>query len=433
VVDGLNQIGQDPSAYMTASRDEIINQMRADAYQLNAGLEQVKCAILADLDITCQAYQNLSEATPEWEIDLDYAQGDAYIAELTAAYNQHNEDMMRMFTEWGQAKQTIDNYYWTHEFQPQLEEWAGLDEQTLRTIITWVADGTKVKGTPLVEVFPGVEEYMLTNFNAQGLNLQDKFGLNGSPLVLQESEWIYADWWTYVGCVQESAYACQWDSEPYTCVYDVASATCNGFDTWDSDFSECYISEGERCEGLWEWAVQYTDEAYWAGSEDYDYSLWLAQIEPTPAGPVVFSFDFDPNEVNTWLDDQDGLYELINGRYNNEMMDYVDRIGPLYNQINQETTDLQARLESIDGLTEEQLNSTFYDVGAWLEDNFAADEMTISLAGKVKPSSSNSQQYAIYGGSALTLAAVSAIIYAQSKKEDKSTKVDQMQDSFIPQ
>jgi hypothetical protein len=104
VVDGLNQIGQDPSAYMTASRDEIINQMRADAYQLNADLEQVKCAILADLNIPCQAYQNLSEATPEWEIDLDYAQGDAYIAELTAAYNQHNEDMMRIFTEWGQAK-----------------------------------------------------------------------------------------------------------------------------------------------------------------------------------------------------------------------------------------------------------------------------------------------------------------------------------------
>ena len=159
--------------------------MRADAWQLNADLEQVKCAILADLDIPCQAYQNLSAATPEWEIDLDYAQGDAYIAELTAAYNQHNEDMMRMFTEWGQAKQTIDNYYWTWEFQPQLEEWAALDEQTLRTIITWIVDGTKVKGTPLVEVFPGVEDYMLNNFNAQGLNLQDKFGLNGSPLVLQ--------------------------------------------------------------------------------------------------------------------------------------------------------------------------------------------------------------------------------------------------------
>ena len=117
--------------------------------------------------------------------------------------------MMRMFTEWGQAKQTIDNYYWTHEFQPQLEEWAGLDEQTLRTIITWVADGTKVKGTPLVEVFPSVEEYMLTNFNAQGLNLQDKFGLNGSPLVLQGSEWEDADWWTYVGCVQESTPSCE--------------------------------------------------------------------------------------------------------------------------------------------------------------------------------------------------------------------------------
>ena len=40
-----------------------------------------------------------------------------------------------------------------------------LNKQTLATMITWVVDGTKVKGKPLIEVFPGVEDYMLSNFN----------------------------------------------------------------------------------------------------------------------------------------------------------------------------------------------------------------------------------------------------------------------------
>lgn len=254
---------------MTEARNEIIAQMRADAEQLNNQLTQIKCDILAELDIQCAGQVNLSSdyycqdtdwyhkdtygdgcswydnnvascgvydtenfkaweqccgcgggdyywnnlqetgddiavsifedrmhdwnlpeptddpnVTPEWEFDLDYDQADQYIAELEASYEQYHTDMYNLFSEWAEAKQTIDNYYWNYEMMPLFEEKQRLDERTMRTIITWLVDGTQVKGQPLVDVFPGVEQYMLDNYNAYGVSLADKFGLNGSPLAL---------------------------------------------------------------------------------------------------------------------------------------------------------------------------------------------------------------------------------------------------------
>jgi len=53
LVDDLNEIGKDPSFYMTAARDAYIAQLRAEAEQLNRDLYHVKCAILANIDIQC--------------------------------------------------------------------------------------------------------------------------------------------------------------------------------------------------------------------------------------------------------------------------------------------------------------------------------------------------------------------------------------------
>ena len=51
------------------------------------------------------------------------------------------------------------------ELLPLLKEGEKLDEKTLRTLVTWVAEGTSVRGRPLVEVFPEVESWMLNNYN----------------------------------------------------------------------------------------------------------------------------------------------------------------------------------------------------------------------------------------------------------------------------
>lgn len=58
---------------------------------------------------------------------------------------------------------------------PLLDEGAELDEQAMRTFITWVVDGTTIKGEPMIEVFPEVEEYMLDNYDPSAVTLTQKF------------------------------------------------------------------------------------------------------------------------------------------------------------------------------------------------------------------------------------------------------------------
>ena len=81
-------------------------------------------------------------------------------------------------------------------------------------------------------------------------------------------------------------------------------------------------------------------------------------------------------------------------------------------------------------MTEEQLNSTFYDIGAWLGENFATEEAYLSLASKVERRSSSN--YMVYGGVTATALAIVAVLATQNrKKEEKSEKLGQMQSSFI--
>jgi len=125
-------------------------------------------------------------AAPEWEVNLDYAQAEVYAADLGAAYDDLEQRMMRTWTDWQTDRDLVDQYYWNYELLPLLEEGAQLDERTLRTLITWIVDGTQIRGEPLRDVFPEVEEYMLQNYDATGYNLQEKFGMNTMPVVLQE-------------------------------------------------------------------------------------------------------------------------------------------------------------------------------------------------------------------------------------------------------
>ena len=49
--------------------------------------------------------------------------------------------------------------------EPHLKRGEKLDEKTIKTVITYIANGTTVVGRPMVEVFPGVEEFMLSNYD----------------------------------------------------------------------------------------------------------------------------------------------------------------------------------------------------------------------------------------------------------------------------
>ena len=57
----------------------------------------------------------------------------------------------------------------------------------MRTLVTWVADGTEIKGRPLVEVFPEVEDWMLENYNPEGRTVMESFRFETMPMVLQST------------------------------------------------------------------------------------------------------------------------------------------------------------------------------------------------------------------------------------------------------
>jgi hypothetical protein len=65
-----------------------------------------------------------------------------------------------------------------------MNEGAKLDERTMRSIVSWIADGTQIKGKPMAEVFPGVKEFMLDNYDPNAPTFEEMFSLNTMPMIL---------------------------------------------------------------------------------------------------------------------------------------------------------------------------------------------------------------------------------------------------------
>lgn len=84
--------------------------------------------------------------------------------------------------DWDTDRKLIDNYYWNFELMPLLAKGEKLDEKTMRTLVTWIVDGTQIKGKPLVEIFPEVEEWMLSNYNPEGITFIEKFNMEMMPM-----------------------------------------------------------------------------------------------------------------------------------------------------------------------------------------------------------------------------------------------------------
>jgi hypothetical protein len=276
-------------------------------------------------------------AAPEWEVNLDYAQAEVYAADLGAAYDDLEQRMMRTWTDWQTDRDLVDQYYWNYELLPLLEEGAQLDERTLRTLITWIVDGTQIRGEPLRDVFPEVEEYMLQNYDATGYNLQEKFGMNTMPVVLQEEV------------------------------------------------------------------------------------------------PVTFSFYFDPEAVNAWFEKEGQAYDMLNRMYVAEWENYAETVTPLWQEIAQVNEEFDARFRSIDADLEVQLESSFNDIGAWLEDNFAAEEVQyVTLAAKVQTKRSNTDVMMYAAVAMASLAVVSVVLFKMTQKKDEKTiKNGQVVESLV--
>ena len=116
-------------------------------------------------------------AAPQWSIDIDEQRAQSIAEEIINENNEWNAEFEHIMSDWRTDQELLERYYWNYELKPHLEAGQKLDEKTLSTIITFIADSTTVAGRPLVKVFPEVEAFMLDKFDPTGPTLGEKFGL----------------------------------------------------------------------------------------------------------------------------------------------------------------------------------------------------------------------------------------------------------------
>lgn len=123
---------------------------------------------------------------PQWSINIDEAAAQESAQELEREYEEWNRTFEEIVEEWAADQEVMDRYYWNYELQPHLREGEKLDEKTLFTIVNFIAESTTIAGRPAVDVFPGIQDFMLNNFDADGPTLAEKFGLYSMNLAESE-------------------------------------------------------------------------------------------------------------------------------------------------------------------------------------------------------------------------------------------------------
>ena len=389
---------------------------------------------------------------PEWRIDLDYAAADATGAALDAEYRDLTDRMMKVLGDWQHDRKVVDEYWWDKKFLPLLGEKEKLDEKTLRSIVSWIADGTKVKGKPIAEVFPEIKEWMLDNYDPSGETIVECFKMDQMPMLLQDTEWEGADWFDFYDCMKENAHHCDTDA----CIEDAANNTCWGYDTWNQDFAECFLSLGSDCEGLGVFAAnQYLDGKLDPARANYDYTIpfhdtvdyyvvvydvqaWGVQnlqAEPAPKN-ITLGFNFDEAEVTYFLQKEQTVWRALGADYEATWNDYMGEMMPLLQQMDEINQKYDRKFKELDEKAVVQFQSTTSDIVEWLDENFwyTEEPSWISLSAKVEKKSTNNTDYMWYAGIAgTTLALMLCASMLSSKKEEKAVKYDQVAEALVSQ
>ena len=153
-----------------------------DDYKEACGFYDTKEFRAKEMCCSCGGGSGSGSDAPQWEFDLDYEKADEVAYSLGAEYEKLQDQYREVFTNWGEDHTAIDEYYWKYELIPLLQKGAKLDEKAKRTLITWIADGTEVKGKPLTKVFPEVKQWMLENYNPDAPTFEEMFDMRNMML-----------------------------------------------------------------------------------------------------------------------------------------------------------------------------------------------------------------------------------------------------------
>ena len=370
LIDGLNGFGEAPELYLNMTRQGLVEELRRGVNELDHSLTEAKREILREAthpfllaeemteeDVMAAFGEGLvdrfsQDETPEWSIDVDHDEGEAMIESLEDEYDEWQETAEDIWENWQRDREIVDRYYWNYVMQPHLNAGSKLDEKAMRSVVTFIAEGTTVKGRPLTEVFPEVEEAMMSNYNADEESLLEKFGMfnlqNGST----------AEYFAYSDCVNRFGYN-----------QELADVECDYLDTYDRAFRTCIFTgdcaaSNEAIENPStvgrvrdeEQTAEDVVEEIIAIEESFE-----AAIDPH-GGAVVYSLHFDENLVNAWVQEQAHQFSSIGAMFETEVNNWMQTV----DAINQEHA---PRFEEIHEAFKARADASLFDVQNWLTEN----------------------------------------------------------------
>ena len=434
VLEALDTLGEDPHGYVERAREGLVAELRRGVEEADQALTEAKRELLRELTgpyLLLSAESDAAHAemdamlaslggglnleadeapltAPEWTIDVDHAAGEQMAAEIQAEAEEWNDRAGRIWADWQRDREVVDRYYWRYEMEPHLQEGSRLDERTMRRIATFIAEGTQVKGRPLVEVFPEVEELMMSRYNASEPTLLEKFG--AFQLLQETEEWPFADWYEYQECVIS-----------YEGSVEAARTSCDWLDTYDNAFESCVADydctkydafmlrhptgrvEEETPQDVLEEIVA-VEEAI------------AAEVDPR-GGAVVYSLYFDEGRVNAWLDNQALQFTSIQRMLEHEVEDYMAAV----DAVNREHSD---RFAQIGDDFRSAAESTVFTVEQWFMENASVEPVaTTSLAARIEsrrqPKVSSSEIFMYASVAIASIVAVVIQVQQQRRKDER--------------
>ena len=203
----------------------------------------------------------LEMPTVDFELSLDTAERDEILDEFEEDYMELGGKIDGVLEDWDTDRKVVDGYYWNRKLLPLIDEGAKLHERFVRTMITWVVNGTKINGEPLETVCPEVKEWMMNNYNPNGPTFSEKFGLRNLPMNLQEDEMAF-----------------DFDTNQVNDYLDTAgSQLAQNVQTALANYNDAYAELSAQMDAASEEFDEAMEEAYEEVEESWeDFQDWLA-------------------------------------------------------------------------------------------------------------------------------------------------------------
>ena len=291
---------------------------------------------------------------------------------LAQEAEEWEREMQDIVGHWQRDAELLNHYHATYKMEPHIRKGMKLDEKAIRSMITYMANSTQVKGRPVNEVFPDIEEMMMSNYDPSAPTLWEKMGMFNLQGAEYE-EWYAADWEKFQECVANNDFS-----------NEAAITTCDWHDTYDNAFEDGTVNgnwdkydafmEKYPSGKVEETATIYVDGEHGPVGEqiidaEEDFINEIIQIEDRvedavrPMGPVTYSFHYDEAEINAWLENEARMFEVIGNMYEEEIQKYMASLDAV-------TQEHNPALAAIDEMFKMQFDDMIYSASQLIGNNF---------------------------------------------------------------